>query len=231
MERQHSLDGIAVLAALPPEFRRACAARCSWREFKPHQEIVGHQDASRNVFFLIRGKASPTVYSAGGKQVKFQDVSEGDMFGAWAAIDSEPRSASVEAITHCTVASMSQDMFWEVIHSDRAVLENVLKLLVGQVRHLSERVVVTITQSVRKRIVYELLLMAEKVVTEEGRAVIYPQPTGADLAARVGTARETVVRELGDLEKEGLIERKDGRVLVIPDIDKLRLVVKEPSDE
>jgi CRP/FNR family cyclic AMP-dependent transcriptional regulator len=231
MERHEGLEGIGVLADLPPEVRRSCAARCSWREFKPHQEIVGHQDASCNVFFLTRGKASPTVYSAGGKQVKFPDINEGDMFGAWAAIDSEPRSASVEAVTHCTVASMSQDAFWEVIRSDRMVIENVLKLLVSQVRYLSNKVVVIITQSVRKRIAYELLLMAERIATDEGKAVIYPQPTGADLAARVGTARETVVRELGDMEKEGLIERKDGRVLVVPDIERLRRVVAEPSDE
>src|SRR5262249_56293066 len=132
MERQHSLEGIAVLAALSPEFRRACAARCSWREFKPHQEIVGHQDTSHNVFFLTRGKASPTVYSAGGKQVKFPDINEGDIFGAWAAIDSEPRSATVEAVTHCTVASMSQDMFWGVIRRDGPAFQNILKLREGR---------------------------------------------------------------------------------------------------
>src|SRR5262245_21603367 len=107
MERQDGLDGIGVLADLSPERRRSCAARCSWREFKPHQEIVGHQDASRNVFFLTRGRADAMVYSATGKPVKLRGINEGDMFGEWAAIDGEPRSASVEAVTHCTVASMS----------------------------------------------------------------------------------------------------------------------------
>jgi len=228
--RQESLDSIEIFAGLSPDERHALAARCTWRVFQPHQQIVGHQEDSRTVFFLTAGKARVTIFAVDGKQVTFRDITEGDMLGEWAAIDGRPRAASVEAVNRCTVAAMSQETFWEVLREQPAVTEVVLKRLVRQVRNLSDKVLELSTQAVRKRIQNELLRMAERVVTEEGNAVIFPAPTSADLAARVATTRETVTRELGDMSKDGLIQRKDGRTLVIPDVEKLRGVAAAPTE-
>src|SRR5215831_12462026 len=174
--RQESLDSIEIFAGLSPDVRHALAARCTWRVFQPHQQIVGHQEDSRTVFFLTAGKARVTIFAVDGKQVTFRDITEGEMLGEWAAIDGRPRAASVEAVNRCTVAAMSQEMFWEVLREQSAVTEIVLKRLVRQVRNLSDKVLELSTQAVRKRIQNELLRMAERVVTDEGNAVIFPAP-------------------------------------------------------
>jgi len=221
MERRNeTLDGIEIFGALAPEARRSWASRCTWRDFKPHQQIVGHQEDGRTVFFLTVGKARVTIFSVAGKPVTFRDINAGDMLGEWAAIDGQPRAANVEAVTRCTVAAMSQETFWEVLRSEPAVSTVVLKRLVRQVRDLSEKVFELSTQAVRKRIQSELVRLAEKCVTETGNAVLFPAPTDADIAARIATTRETVNRELSEMIEAGLIE-KHGRTLVIPDVAKL----------
>jgi CRP-like cAMP-binding protein len=227
MERRHdTLDGIEILGGLTAEARRALAGRCSWRDFKPRQQIVGHQEDSRTVFFLTAGKAHATIFSESGKQVTFRDIHTGEMFGEFAAIDGKPRSATVEAVTRCTVATMAPELFWEVLRTEPAVMAAVLRRLVKQVRVLSEKMFESATLPVRKRIQAELLRLAEPAMTEADNAVLFPAPTDADIASRVATTRETVNRELSDMVDAGLIE-KHGRTLVIPSVEKLRHLVNE----
>jgi CRP-like cAMP-binding protein len=227
MERRgETLDDVGIFSELSAEVRRSFAARCTWRDFKPRQQIVGHQEDTRNVFFLISGKARASIYSAAGRMVTFRDIRAGDMFGEFSAIDGEPRSASVEATQRSLVAIMSPDLFWEVLRTQPPVMAAVLKRLTRQVRTLSERVYEMSTLAVRNRIHAELLRLAKELVSETGNAVLYPAPTDADIAARIATTRETVNRELGDLVEAGLI-KKQGRTLVISDVERLRRLVDE----
>jgi CRP-like cAMP-binding protein len=229
-QRAHdTLDGIGIFAGLTPEARRALAGHCIWRTFKPRQEIVRHQDDSRTVFFLTAGKARATIYSESGKQVTFRDINSGGVFGELAAIDGRRRSASVEATSRCTVAAMSADLFWDLLRSEPAVTAAVLKLLSWQVRELSDKLVDLSTKDVRRRILAELLRIAEPSETEFGNAVLFPAPTNADLAARIATARETVNRELKWLMEAGIV-RKHGSTLVIPDFERLRRLVGEADE-
>jgi CRP-like cAMP-binding protein len=46
----------------------------------------------------------------------------------------------------------------------------------------------------------------------------------------VATTRETVNRELREMMETGIIE-KHGRTLVVPDVEKLRRLVVEPTEE
>jgi CRP-like cAMP-binding protein len=231
MERRHdTLDGIDILGGLTAEARRVLAGRCTWRDFKPHQQILGHQEDTRTVLFLTAGKAHATIFSESGRQVTFIDINAGGMFGEWAAIDGKPRSASVEAVTRCTAAAMSPELFWEVLRAEPTVVAAVLKRLVRRLREMSDKEVESATLPVGKRIVAELLRLAAPLKTEAGNAVLFPAPTNTDIASRVATTRETVNRELRELIGAGIIE-KHGRTLVIPDVEKLRRLVVEPTEE
>lgn len=231
MERRHdTLDGIDILGDLTAEARRVLGGRCTWRDFKPHQQILGHQENTRTVLFLTAGKAHATIFSENGRQVTFRDINAGEMFGEFAAIDGRPRTATVEAVTRCTVATMSPDLFWEMLRNESAVMAAVLKRLTRQLRVLSEKVFESATLPVGKRIVAELLRLAEPLKTEAGNAVLFPAPTNTDIASRVATTRETVNRELREMVERGII-KKHGRTLVVPDIEKLRRLVVEPTEE
>src|SRR5262245_21619061 len=175
MERHHdTLDGIEILASLTAEARRTLARRCVWRDFEPRQAIVRHQDESRTVYFLTAGKVRATIYSKAGKQVTFGDIHAGGIFGELAAIDGKPRSASVEAASHCTVAAMPPELFSEVLRTEPVVMDSLLKAMSHHVRDLSDRVVDLHTKDVRRRILAELLRMAEPSETEFGNAVLFP---------------------------------------------------------
>jgi CRP/FNR family transcriptional regulator, cyclic AMP receptor protein len=230
MERRHDLEGIHILSSLTADARRRLAARCLWRDFDPGQQIVGHQEDNRTVFFLSAGKAHAAIFSESGKRVAFQDINAGEMFGEFAAIDGGSQAATVEAVTKCTVATMSPAAFWDMLRAEPTMMADVLKGVTGQVRVLSKKVFELATVAVGKRIQTELLRLAEPAVTEVGNAVLYPGPTDADIAARAATTRETVNRQLGEMIEAGVIERH-GRTLVIPDVEKVRRLIASPPTD
>src|SRR5215468_6477117 len=228
--RAETLDGIHILSSLTASARGSLAAHCKWRHLGPRQQIVGHQEDSKTVFFLTAGKAQAAVFSENGKRVTFRDINAGDLFGEFAAIDGQPQAATVETATKCTVALMSADIFWDLLHSEPAVMAALLKRLTAQARGLSKKLFDLATLPVGRRIQAELLRLAEASASTVGKAVLYPAPSDADIAAHVASTRETVNRQLGEMIEAGAIERR-GRTMIILNVEKMRQLIGSYSTD
>ena len=227
--REESLAGIEIFADLPPDDLVAVDRRCRWRHCDSEQQILGHMDDTHDVYFIVKGEVRATAYSLSGKEVTFRDIGAGQIFGEFAAIDGKPRSANVVALKPSVVASLSAEAFWEVLLEHPEVAASTLKLLTKQIRVLSERIFEFSALAVKNRIHAELLRLAYAHMADDNddnRAVIAPIPTHADIAHRVSTHREAVTRELSAMARAGLIERREG-ALVVPDVDRLARLVQE----
>jgi CRP-like cAMP-binding protein len=225
-EYDETLAGIEIFTELSPTQLEAVGRRCHWRHYGPDQQILGHLDESRDIYFIVRGKVRATVYSLSGKEVTFRDIPAGQIFGEFAAIDGQPRSANIVALTDALIASLSAEAFWEVLRGYPEVSSATLKLLTRQIRILSERVFEFSALAVKNRIHAELLRLARDYMAGDNRAVIAPIPTHTDIAQRVSTHREAVTRELSAMARSGLVERRDG-ALVVPDVARLAHLVQE----
>jgi CRP/FNR family cyclic AMP-dependent transcriptional regulator len=228
--RDRTLAGIPVFAALPAHVREQAERRCHWHLFEPRSAIVGYQDASRDVYFIIRGQVRVVVYSPSGKVVTFREMKAGDMFGELAAIDGQRRSASVEAIEATLIAVMTPGVFWDLLTSEPLFTRAVLLHLNGLVRSLSARIFEFSTLAVQNRIHAELLRLAREGGTGGDGLVIARPPTHAEIASRISTHREAVTRELGRLAKLGIIERR-GTALRVKDVERLARMVEEALRE
>lgn len=230
MGARETLEGVDLFHGLSADRIQALSERCQWRDYTENQQVVGHQDETRQVFFLVRGKARAIVYSLSGKEVTFRDIQAGEMFGEFAAIDGQPRAASVQAVQNCLMASMSPDVFWQVLKDYPDVMEATLRRLTAQVRALSERVFEFSTLAVKNRIHAELLRLANQNLTGDGTAALAPAPTHAEIASRISSHREAVTRELNRLAQEGIITRRSGN-LIVRDIARLSRLVHEVVGE
>ena len=210
-----SLDSIDLFAQVPPADLGRLADRCIWQHHDQGQQILGHMDRSEGVYFITQGKARAVIYSVSGKSVTFRDIAAGDMFGELSAIDGQERSACVEAVEPCTVACLPPDLLWEVMQIYPPVAAALLRRLTSQVRHLTERVFEFSTLAVKNRIHAELLRLARDNSQESDRACLSPAPTHAEIASRISTHREAVTRELNHLAHSGMIERRDGKLLIL----------------
>jgi CRP-like cAMP-binding protein len=223
---QEKLRAFAPFAKLGDEAFRALLGGCTQRDFGPRELIIGQQDQSHDVLFLIAGRARVNVYSPDGQRVSLREMAAGAMFGELSAIDGQTRSASVEAIESCSVAIMPRRVFLKALTDypefGLAVMGHVTRL----VRKLTDRVFEFSTLVVRARVQAELLRMIEDLPQTRSELVLAPAPTHEEIASRVSTHREAVTRELAWLEAQGVVE-KTGRTLKITNLDRLRNLARE----
>lgn len=206
-----TLKLIEVFEDLDKDDRHRLAATIGAKRYAPKSQIITQDDSSSGVFFVVSGRVRATVYARSGKEVAFQDLGAGEMFGELAAIDGQPRSTHVVALDESLIASMSGDAFWSALMSNPSVARRTLLRLTGLIRRHSERIVEYGTLGVKNRIHAELLRLARCSSQDDGEVEIPNPPTHAEIASRVATHREAVTRECKHLEEQGLIEWRPGR--------------------
>jgi CRP-like cAMP-binding protein len=177
--------------------------------------IVAQGEPGDAAYILIEGEAVATQNSADGKMVNYRDILPGDLFGEIAALDGGPRSADVVARADCVLAALPRQDFEAALVASPTLALVMLRHLTTLVRLSTERVFVGVTMTVRQRLIHELLSRATPSAAGGQALELLPAPTHMDLAARIGTHREAVTKELAALANRKLIVRR-GRCLTIP---------------
>ncbi len=224
--RPSSLDNVALLAPLSPADRATVARQCKWRRFEEGEQIVDRLGDTHDLCFVVEGRARVVNHSMSGREISFDDVEPGGFFGEMSAIDGEPRSATVIALTSTVVAFLSPKRFEELVLGTPRIGLAVMKRLVAMVRSSTERIMDLSTLGANNRIHAELLRLAKPDAKGGNAATISPIPVHSDIASRVSTTRETVARVLSDLARDGVVERGDA-ALFIRDLRALRRMVED----
>ncbi len=229
-DRLDHLRKVELLAGLSDERLQRIADLCAWLTFEPGTMVFSQGDVPDGVYFLAEGTVRASIYSAAGKNVVFQDMHAGRMFGEISAIDGSERSASIEAQSLCLIAKLSPSAFVEVLRLEPELSLHVIRLLTAEVRRLSSRVVEFSTLSVPHRVRAELLRLSGGRLPGQADRRITPVPKLSDIADRISTHREAVSRELSRLIKAGLLIRTSD-ALHITDMARLEELVFEASPE
>src|SRR5204862_5620596 len=99
-----SLRAIALFAELGDAELARIAASCSTKTYEKNAQILGDQDRTTDVFFILAGSVRTNSVSPKGREVIYSELSAGDLVGEFSAIDGLPRSSAVLALTDCVVA-------------------------------------------------------------------------------------------------------------------------------
>ncbi|WP_029007422.1 Crp/Fnr family transcriptional regulator [Azospirillum halopraeferens] len=222
-----SLEGIALLAPLDTAERAALARRCRWLRYGAGDPVLDQESEGRDVCFVVEGRVRVVSHAANGREISFDDIAAGGLVGEMAAVDGQPRSASVVALDEGTlIAHLAAAPFRTLVTGRPDLALAVMRRLAGIGRRTTERVMELSTLAANNRVHAELLRLARRAAAADGRtAVIDPAPVHADIAARVSTTRETVARVLNDLARDGLVERR-GHALILHDLPELEAMVE-----
>jgi CRP-like cAMP-binding protein len=228
-QAQRSLGVVPLFRGLDAEALRRLEAACFWRQVAAKEWVVDHQGDGTDVFFVLRGHVR-VVMTVAGKETILRDIRDGEYFGELAALDLRPRSAGIVAITDSTLARMGAEVFRRAIHEHPSVCDQVLAVLVGQIRMLANRANEAAGLRMKHRLWAELLRLARPGPLPSGLPIVSPPPTHAELAGRVNSHREAVTRELNASERAGLIARRRGAIVLL-DADRLRRMVMEATEQ
>jgi CRP-like cAMP-binding protein len=206
-----------IVAQLPIELAETIRAHATVIRSRRGSDVVSHGDTSNQVYLLLEGQVQIRLLTREGTEAILRDLKPGEFFGELAAIDEGPRSAWVVAISDSVLARIPGETFRAAVIGIPAVADWMARRLTAQIRDLTHRWFELNALQVRSRLHCELARMcgdAEAPVTFD------PAPSHAELAARIGTHREAITREIGYLTKSGIIEQEGKR---------LRLTVRDPG--
>jgi CRP/FNR family cyclic AMP-dependent transcriptional regulator len=204
---------------LDPESCRILDRHCIWLRTSAGAWVVGQTADDRDVYFVMTGRLRAVLHGV-RQDLIFNDMEAGSFFGDLAALDGGPRSLSVFAVNDSLVAKMPCAVFVETVFTHRPLGEAVVAALVARNRAMTRRVGELGALDVRSRVHAELLRLARPDREDPRRAIIHSPPNQSELASRINTRRETVSREINAMEREGLIERRRGAIVIT---DALRL--------
>jgi CRP/FNR family transcriptional regulator, cyclic AMP receptor protein len=218
-----SLAQVPLFASLEGGCVRALDGRCHWRRLKAGDWLNASAEHTTDVFFVINGHLRIFAGSP-GREIILGDHFDGDFFGELAALDGHSRLTAVRAVADSIIARMDAASFREAIHRYPAVCDIVLTQLIDKVRILTNRASEQTRLGVRERLCAELLRLSRK--SGDGRIVVSPPPTHAELAGRISTHREAVTKFINALDREGLVSRTRGAI-VLNDPERLHRIADQ----
>ena len=195
-----TLAGIDLLRGLAAKQLDHVAARCQFRAVEKGRTVIEASEASTDIYFVVDGRLVARGRTAQGKEIRYLTLEGGDTFGEFSAIDGQPRSAAIVAVTDALVARMDRARMRELMLLVPQFALAMCEMLVAKNRDMSARIDEFVTLDVRSRIHLALLRLTKR---HDG-ALTLP-PTQYEIAIEAGTHRETVSREMAKLARDGVI--------------------------
>ena len=225
-----TLSSIPLFRDIDAVAQSTLAQRCSWRTYEPNELIIDFEEETCDVRFIESGWVRIIVRIATGKEMILAEMRDGDYFGEIAAIDNSGRSANVTALSRSKVCIMPQSVFLEALETQPSVNKKVLGLLAQRIRLLNGRLAEHSFLQTKHRLYSELIRLSRPRLGHEGQRSISPPPTQKELAARIGTRREVVSREIANLKRAKIIDKTTG-ALILSDVERLSDMISEGWSE
>lgn len=181
------------------------------RAFGKGEFLLREGEQSDTLIVILKGRVRVFSASDDGRQVVIDEHGPGQYVGEM-ALDGQPRSASVQAITDCVASVVERDVVLSFLRDHPDFALDLILRLVHRVRLATENFKGLALLNVYGRVVRLLQSLAR--ASKDGVLQIDDLPTQADIAQRVGASREMVSILMRDLAVGGYIE-KHGRQLVI----------------
>jgi CRP/FNR family transcriptional regulator len=199
--RADVLRQIPLFASLTPGEVEALAERTLEKRFEPGQVLFREGDPCFGIFLLGRGQVKIFKTSPSGREIMLAVESAPSSVAEVPMFDGGPYPATVSAVGEVVAYLVSKQDFRQVCRQHPEVALKMLAVVGGRLRQLVGVVEAVSFGSVRQRLARTLLDFGRQA----GAAAFAMPATHQELAARLGTVREVVSRNLSRFQAEGLI--------------------------
>jgi len=194
-------------------------------KFYKKKEAIYVEGSTPNFLYLIeKGKVKIYREHQYGKELIISLLKEGDFFGYTALLHENNYNESAEALEDVTIVMIPKEDFYALLNSNHFVMKRFVKLLSNEVQEKEEQLLQMAYSSVKKRVTETLIKLQKQ--NQKETEVFNISISREDLANVVGTATESLIRTLGDLKHDNLIEIK-GSNISITDLKRLETSVKK----
>jgi CRP/FNR family cyclic AMP-dependent transcriptional regulator len=203
------LRELPLFDGLEEEALAEIAARMRRRRFRRGEVVYHTEDLPGSVYVVLEGLLKLQLQSPSGKRLTMSWIRPGSFFGTISLLDGQERLADAVAIEPSELLVLNRDSFRELLRAYPRQAEALLEITAARWRNTLRRLAEQAFLDVPGRLAKTLL---DWRPAGDSEAVRIRQ---SELAAMVGTSRESVGRWLKTFAEAGYIESKRGRILVL----------------
>jgi CRP/FNR family cyclic AMP-dependent transcriptional regulator len=209
------LRNVTIFQDLPEGELEELARRMTSRNAEKDEVIVTEHQPGDSLFVISNGKVKVSLSSEKGREVILSVLGAGDFFGEMSLLDGEPRSARVTALRPTQLNVLSRDGLVDYLMRSPQTALKIMAEMSRRLRRADEIIGNLALLDVYGRVARILLDLAKKDGEQrEDGILIDDRPTQQDLAAMVGTSRETVSRALNEFSRRGYLTMSGRRILL-----------------
>lgn len=221
----------ALFAQIPGEELQKLVQFVKVQEIGPRQVIFHKGDAGAQVYLIVSGRVKVTTLSEEGKEIVFEILDAGEVFGEISLLDGKERTATVTTMGKCRVLVLERRDFIPFLEQHPRVAIQLLTTVCSRLRATDELVEDTLFRNLPARLAKKLLSLAETYGEPAPEGVrIQLKLSQQELGQLVGTSRESVNKQLRIWERKGLIGVAQ-RYITLHDRGALDLLAQSAQEE
>lgn len=195
------------------------------RKYKKGQIIFIEGEPGEAVYFVKRGKIKIYKSDAEGREYILHIFGPGDIFAETVLLEGGPYPASAEAVEDSMVGIIKNEDLEELLKKNTDIALKIMKILSNRLRESQEKLKNFVFRDTFDRTACALHRMALDygIKTPHGIEVELPI-TRTELAAMVGTSRETVTRMLSEMKRKGIINMDRQKIIIKNERELMRCV-------
>ena len=174
-------------------------------------------DLTTSAYYVCSGAVRLSICTANWHELVVATLGRGAVFGEMSAIDHLPRSATATATEASELIVVGSDRLDAEITHDPAFAAHLLQMLSAEVRRADHQLAVQSGQPTICRVATQLVEAFEELDPSDPPVI---STTQAELAALVGSTRESTARCLARLRECGCIRTRRGMIEIV-DLDQL----------
>lgn len=186
---------------------------------KKGEHIFEEGEITKGVFCIKEGVCKLSKLSANGKDQIVKLVKPGELLGQRSMISDEPTNLSAVALEDMEVCFIPKTDVMGFFNNNNGFSMNVMKTICGDLKDADDHMVNMVQKNVKERLAETLLYLEDSFGKNEDGS-LHIQLSRDELAGIIGTATESCIRLLSEMNKNGLIELTGKKITIL---DKIKL--------
>ena len=150
-----------------------------------------------------------------GKEQIIHLAKQGDTLGYRAILSGDKYSCSALALEDASLCFIAKDVFYSLVEKNAGVALQIINLFSKELKDAERKITSFAQNSIKERLAQSLLLLKENYGLENDGYTINASVTREEIANITGTTRETAIRNLFELNDDGIIELKGKKIKII----------------
>jgi CRP-like cAMP-binding protein len=181
---------------------------------KKGESIFEEGEMTNGIYCIKDGVCKLSKLSSNGKDQIVKLVKPGELLGQRSMISEEPANLSAVALEDMEVCFIPKTEIMQFFTQNNNFSMNVMKTICGDLKDADQNMVTMAQKSVKERLAETLLYLEDTFGTDIDGSLRL-QLSREELAGMIGTATESCIRLLSELNKNGLIELVGKKIKII----------------